>query len=238
MSQDFVTKGNLPHWYKPGFAHFVTYRLAGSVPNHLIQQWRQDRLAAFEKLGAEGSSGDARERLQKRFFQKYDDYLDQSDSIRWLANSEVAEIVRENLYHHHGKKFQLLSWCIMPNHVHVLIQPFEGIQMVEVDFSGEVADSRSPLTGIMHSLKSYTANQANRVLNRSGSFWQTESYDHWVRSVAELERIHAYIQLNPVKAGLCEHPKEWLFSSSHDRFEIDQSTCGYVGQLTDNWRRC
>ena len=124
----------------------------------------------------------------------------------------------------------------MPNHVHILIQPVERIQIEDVNFFGEVADSRSPLTQIMHSLKSYTANQANRVLNRSGSFWQTESYDHWVRDLAELERIHAYIQANPVKAGLCERPEEWLFSSSHDRFEIDQSTCGFVGELTDSWR--
>jgi len=89
----------------------------------------------------------------------------------------------------------------------------------------------------MHSLKSYTANKANKFLGRSGSFWQKESYDHWVRDLAELERIHSYIQMNSVKVGLCSKPEEWRFSSSYDRYAIDQSTCGYVGQLTDDWRQ-
>ena len=69
-------------------------------------------------------------------------------------------------------------------------------------------DSKSPLTSIMHSLKSYTANKANRIIGRRGRFWQHESYDHWVRDLEELERIINYICRNPVEAGLCRLPHE------------------------------
>jgi putative DNA methylase len=80
----------------------------------------------------------------------------------------------------------------------------------------------------MHSLKSYTAHEANRMLNRSGAFWQTESYDHWVRDDDELERIALYILENPVKAGLVDRPEAWKWSSCHDRFRVDGSMTGWL----------
>jgi putative DNA methylase len=124
----------------------------------------------------------------------------------------------------------------MPNHVHVLLQPIGaealglGVtpQAEVVSAGDEVEDSRSPLGSIMHSLKSYTANQANRILGRSGAFWQQESYDHWVRDDDELERIVNYILANPVKAGLVKEPQEWFFCSAHDRFIQDGEPCGWL----------
>ncbi len=67
----------------------------------------------------------------------------------------------------------------------------------------------------MHSLKRYTARECNGLLGRSGAFWQPESYDRLVRNEAELERIVHYVEHNPVTAGLCERPEDWLFSSAH-----------------------
>ena len=69
----------------------------------------------------------------------------------------------------------------------------------------------------MHSLKSFTANECNKLLNRSGAFWQDESYDHWVRDEAELLRIIAYVEQNPVKAGLAQSAAEFRYSSAYDR---------------------
>lgn len=73
----------------------------------------------------------------------------------------------------------------------------------------------------MHSLKSYTAKAANTLLGLHGSFWQSESYDHWVRDEEELERIVLYINHNPVKAGLADRPHLWPFGSARDRFLQD-----------------
>ena len=44
------------------------------------------------------------------------------------------------------------------------------------------------------------------------SFWQPESYDHWIRTDEEKSRIASYIRNNPVKARLCERPEDWQWS--------------------------
>ena len=83
----------------------------------------------------------------------------------------------------------------------------------------ERADKDSPLSTIMHSIKSYTALQANRVLGRSGQFWQHESYDHWVRDDEELHRIAAYIDNNAIAAGLCNQAHEYQWCSATTTFK-------------------
>ena len=77
----------------------------------------------------------------------------------------------------------------MPNHVHLLILP------------------RITVAKIMRWRKGSTARRANQLLERTGlPFWQDESYDHWVRSRQEFSRIIAYIEENPVSAGLVNWP--------------------------------
>jgi REP element-mobilizing transposase RayT len=93
--------------------------------------------------------------------------------------------------------YELQAWAVMPNHVHLLILP------------------RVALPQITHWLKGRTAREANLLLERSGEpFWQDESYDHWVRNEKEFSRIVAYIEENPVSAGLVATPEDWRWSSS------------------------
>jgi putative DNA methylase len=263
FGDEVVTRGNLPHWYVPGTAHFVTYRLADTIPVALLREWRQRRESHSQQMPLLGvSPAEHRMRVHKQFFASYDRYLDNHTQRDWLANAKVAGVIRDNLHHHNGTKYELLAYSILPNHVHVLFQPFEHVDEAasfvnrihgasepkktsaeagsfayEDALSDEIADSRSPLSSIMHSLKSYTANRANEVLGRRGQFWQHESYDHWVRDLEELERIVNYIRRNPVEAGLCGVPHEWQFSSAFDRYRQDRSECGLVGRLRDDWRR-
>ncbi|HTN77601.1 MAG TPA: transposase [Pirellulaceae bacterium] len=244
--QDQLTNGDLPHWFRPGFAHFVTFRLANTLPItvlHALQREREERLLRPPPLGTD--LWQHRANIHKRIFARYDELLDQSKSTRWLSDERVATMIRDSLYHLHGQKYELLAYTIMPNHVHVLLQPFASAMAVQRpaheqsrrdEASLECPDSTSPLTKIMHSLKSFTANRANELLGRTGRFWQKESYDHWVRDTEELERIANYIAANPVNAGLCSSPREWRFSSAHDRYERDQSECALVGWLRDDWQ--
>jgi len=234
----------LPHWYQPGHAHFVTYRLAGSIPLSMLRTFKNEQQ---ERIRAIKSAGLYRQvelsRLHKVMFSRYDDALDTANAPSWLREPAVAAIIRENLYHHHGVKFQLLAYCVMPTHMHVVLQPFESALTVpkNIDvapsFGLEQGDQVGVLGKIMHSLKSYTANRANEYLQRGGAFWQKESYDHWILDIDELERIVAYVMANPVKAGLCRQPHEWEFSSAFDRFQRDGSTCGLVSWLQDDWRK-
>jgi putative DNA methylase len=234
----------------PGAAHFVTYRLADTLPVDVLARLRAERDSRLRQPPPSGVAlWEHRANAHNQYFAAYDRYLDRTSTIRWLENSAVAQIVVANLYHHHHVKYQLLEYVVMPNHVHVLLVPIiaepelNGADASSVGhghvadaasvrihiptrptdpsstelFSDESDDTRSPLSKIMHSLKSYTANQANDVLGRKGRFWQRESYDHWVRNDAELARIAEYIANNAVKARLTANPWDWPYCSAYDR---------------------
>jgi REP element-mobilizing transposase RayT len=86
----------------------------------------------------------------------------------------------------------------MPNHVHALVE-------IRSDYH---------LDQIVHSWKSYTAKQANRLLRRDGPFWAPEYFDRFMRDDAHLATTLIYIEENPVKAGLCATVSDWRFSSA------------------------
>ena len=239
--RETISRRNLPHWFVPAAWHFVTYRLAGTIPAAVLYQLRDCRDKRWQEEKAAGTATPkVRDQLHKQFFASYDQYLDQSCKIDWLADPRIAALIRGNLYHHRGSKYDLLAYCIMPNHVHVLFRVREDATAVDSSqprllaatgedfFSDEAADSKGPLAGIMHSLKSYTANEANKLLKRTGQFWQHESYDHWVRDEEELERIVDYIVWNPVKAKLVSKPHQWYFGSAVDRFLQDGTDAGFL----------
>jgi REP element-mobilizing transposase RayT len=93
--------------------------------------------------------------------------------------------------------YELQAWVVMPNHVHLLILP------------------HVPMPQVTHWIKGSTAREANQLLGRTGKpFWQHESYDHWVRNEREFQRIVAYIEENPVSAGLAATPDGWPWSSA------------------------
>jgi putative DNA methylase len=229
----------------------VTYRVAGTIPLHVIQEIQERRDLELRKRRLSGTAGvEVRSRIHKQAFADYDAYLDRNQGVDWLARPEVAAMLQDNLYHHRGNKYHLLAYCIMPNHVHVLLLPIEirsdklpTCRPEQADGHAgslpdgrepplEVADAGSPLSGIMHSLKSYTANQANQLLGRTGQFWQHESYDHWVRDDDELERIVSYIASNPIKAGLAQRPEQWSWCSARDQHRLNGDNSGWLWQET------
>ena len=68
---------------------------------------------------------------------------------------------------------------------------------------------------IVHTWKSYTAHECNKILARSGEFWQKESFDRYIRDENHFASAVAYIENNPVKAGLCKRPQDWKWSSAY-----------------------
>ena len=133
-------------------------------------------------------------------FAAMDRILDRADSgPRYLCRPEIAGLVVTAL--HDGerrfRRYQLHAFVVMPNHVHVLVTP----HVVATQWLGP--------------LKGFTAHEANRILGNTGkSFWQDESYDHLVRSDAQFERIRAYIENNPVTAGLVAAAEDFGWSSA------------------------
>ena len=236
MPGEVITRRNLPHWYVPCAVHFVTYRLAGTIPLHVLQGLREERTRRLRQAPPEAAASRRwRRSVHGRFFTDYDRYLDSNREIAWLADPRVAALVRTSLHHYDGGLYHLLAYCVMPNHVHVLLQPTADLTPLDDRAwpGDEEAGRGGPLAAIMRRLKSYTAREANKVLGRSGQFWQHESYDHWVRDDDELLRLVEYVIWNPVKAGLATEPHEWYWGSAHDRFLADGSRSGILRPPVD-----
>ena len=166
---------------------FITFRLADSMPQSVLETWRNDL-----NTGAITDAG-----LRKRI----EIYLDQNCGECWLSDERIADLVQNALLHLDGKKYRLIAWVIMPNHVHFLIQTHTGFTLAE----------------IMQSIKSYTAHEANKLLGRKGHFWLKEYFDRYIRDGRHYGATVRYIEENPVKARLCKKPEDWKFSSAYFR---------------------
>ncbi len=115
----------------------------------------------------------------------------------WLGDPRIAQMIVDALLYGEVKGlYRLHAFVIMPNHVHV------------------IWTSLRPHSEVMQWLKGTTARRANRILGRAGGFWQDESFDHWTRNEREFENVRAYIEYNPVSAGLAARPEDWAWSSA------------------------
>ncbi|WP_169239660.1 REP-associated tyrosine transposase [Candidatus Roseilinea sp. NK_OTU-006] len=200
---------NLPHIHPSHATFFITFRLAGSLPPEIIERLREEFQAEERRL-QQTLSGAAllseRYKIQKKFFGRYDAWLDQmAHGPTWLRQPEIAQLVADEIRRLDGAHYDLWAYCIMPNHVHLLVNM---ARFGDVDTRGHP----SALSRALHLLKGRTARYANRLLGRSGKFWQDESYDHVVRDEAELQRILQYIVNNPVKAGLVADWQSWPYT--------------------------
>ncbi len=123
---------------------------------------------------------------EDRFPNKFQQWLDAGHGSCCLKEPQITQIIRDALIYFDGERYQLDEWVIMPNHVHALLE-------LKTD---------ETLPRVLHSLKSFTAKTINKLLKKSGAFWQSESYDRIVRSEAELEHFRTYIRENPSNAGI------------------------------------
>ncbi len=117
----------------------------------------------------------------------------------WLKDPRIADAVTQALKRGESefRLYDLLAWAVMPNHVHVVFQPFRELPQVT------------------RWIKGSTARTGNLLLGRTGQpFWQHESYDHCVRNSLELNRVIRYVERNPVTAGLAEAIEDRLWSSA------------------------
>ena len=200
----------LPHYNAVQATYFVTSCLAGSIPAVGVERLRQ---WAAERAAAVGTRrGDRGEPRQQDAFERQEEWLDGHSAVCWCEDRRCAAIVRDAMLHHAGEWYDLHAYVVMPSHIHCVLTPrVEWVAERRGDFA---SGSLSPRAAIMRVIKSYSARECNRVLGRTGPFWQAESYDRIVRNERELERFVRYVEFNPVKAGLCSRPEDWEFSSA------------------------
>ena len=183
------SRGYLPHFDGGAIPQAVTFRLAGSIPATRIEAWIEE----LARLPSEGAKSKLRARIEW--------YLDLGRGPTFLRDPRIAGLVQDALLFFDGERYRMHAWVVMPNHVHALFTPLEGFGVPR----------------ILQSWKSFSAKQANRVLGRSGRFWQDEYYDRFVRNPQHFTRSVNYIEYNPVQAGLCRRQGEWTFSSARLR---------------------
>jgi REP element-mobilizing transposase RayT len=132
------------------------------------------------------------EKLAREITRKTDAWLDEGYGECVFRRQELAEEMAKSLLHFQNQRYLTFAYVIMPNHVHLVIKPFEKFE----------------LEHILDSIKGFVSRKVNQRLNRHGQLWEEESYDRIIRDEEHLFRVIQYIGRNPAKAGL---PRErWV----------------------------
>jgi REP element-mobilizing transposase RayT len=186
------SRGYLPHFETNESIYFVTFRLEDSLPSHVVQAWKKELEIKKNAI----RNADSKPWLfEDEYEEKIQKYLDSGFGACWLKDPIIATLVLNALRYFDSQRYFLYAWTVMPNHVHVLFKT--------LSFT---------LPQILHSWKSFTANEANKQLSLFGRFWQPESFDTLIKSERQFEFCIRYILNNPVKAGLCKEFYQWPWS--------------------------
>ncbi len=188
FNKDALTEkysGWLPHWRQASKLYFVTFRLNDSVAQDRLRAWTEENRIWLSCHPQPWSDHDWKE-YHERFTERMEAFLDAGYGSCVLALPDIGKLTEDALHHFDGNRYRLGDYVVMPNHVHVLVQP-----------AGD-----QDLSSILHSWKSFTAKQANQLRGTSGAFWQDEYFDHLVRSEAQYNKFCRYILENPSQANL------------------------------------
>jgi len=179
------SRGYLPHIDAGRTTQYITFRLADSLPASLVAEWKSE-LAPKQEA-----------KRKKELYSRIEKHLDRGHGSLILKNPRAGLIVHEAIQFYGGKKYDLHAWCVMPNHVHMLVTPLDGFT----------------LTSIVRPLKSYTAKHIHDALGGEGRLWQPDFFDRLIRDGDHFDKVAKYIEWNPVKARLCDDPSLWPFTS-------------------------
>ena len=186
----WYSRGYLPHYDDIQKIQTVTFRLADSLPAQTLAELE----AELKRHPPSKRDAHRRKRL--------DQWLNNGAGCCALSHPQVAKVMQETLLKFDGARYHLVAWCIMPNHVHALIQP------------------RTPLARVVQSWKSFTgrwalARNIELQLGISGDrFWMPDYWDRYIRDQEHFSKVVDYTHQNPVAAGLCQKAEDWLWSSA------------------------
>lgn len=195
---------NLPHWQCKNAIYHISFRLADSVPQSVCERWLRERECLIADAKREGKeySEEIERKAKYLYSEQIEKYLDAGHGSCCLNKPEIAKLVMESITHFNKVRYRLHAWCIMPNHVHVIAQVMANYE----------------LSQIIHSWKSFTAHQANKLLGLTGTFWQRDAYNHIIRSKKEYHFQIRYTWENPEKAKL----KNWQWRWKSDNINIPE----------------
>lgn len=196
----------LPHIQPKGAAFFVTFRLFGSIPHARLKELKDDY---HSKVNEAKSIKDLKHKNSVLFHLRKK-YLIQVDLLlqsilggpTYLSEDEILVKTKEILHRFDGEFYDLICYSIMSNHVHILVDT--SIQINEEQYLNTLDDNFTSLDKIMKRIKAPISRYANTYLNKSGQFWERESFDIYIRNEKMLNNVITYILENPVKATMVD----------------------------------
>ncbi len=195
QKHEWYSRGYLPHRDRIGLLQSITFRLADSLPQEKLAQLKQELTISKRTRSTKPQLG-----IQQR--KQIETWLDMGMGCCALGNTQMATVMQQTLIKFDGEKYKLIAWCIMPNHVHVLIEPLIS------------------LSKIVQSWKSFTGRWAMQHNAELGlgvpgkALWMREYWDRYIRNEKHLDSVIDYIHQNPVKAQLCDTATQWQWSSA------------------------
>ena len=175
------SRGYLPHFDAKGVVQHIVLHTRKALSNDFISSVGE--LESSEKL------------------RRLDAALDASTTGSVFSDGRCAYILESQLRYFDGERYDLLAWCIMPNHVHVML----------------CCHSEATLGQIVRTWKVQATVAINALLGSKGSIFAPDYFDRFMRSGRQTARAIAYVENNPVASGLCVNPLDWQFSSAYNR---------------------
>ena len=181
LSEIKIRKGkNLPHWDQDGKIQYVTFRLGDTLPQRKIKELEL-MISQFESLHPKPWSLATKKEFRRIVSDSIEKLMHKGYGSCILKDSRVRNVLSEAIFYKDDIDYFIYAFVIMPNHVHMLIQPFPGLELKD----------------ILYSIKKFSAYRINRLLNRYGKLWHNEAYDHIVRDYDEFKHCYNYIINNP-----------------------------------------
>ena len=187
------SKLSLPHWQQQNATYAVTFRLDNSLPKSVTQNYRLEKVQVQKLINETKENSENRKSLEAKLSDLYrthiEDSLDQGHGEAYMKDPAIAQIVANAITHFDGENYQLAAWCVMSNHVHLLIKPLE----------------ENTLPQIIKSIKNFSAKEVNKALGIKGTFWKKEYHDHIIRDEEDFSNQLEYIKNNPTKVGMADY---------------------------------
>ena len=198
IKKNWSSRGYVPHYDNVDAIQHLTYTLKDASSPKIFERINYKLQVLKENYKNKGlREENMQEYMNIEKLKLIHEHLDLGYGECYLKDLRASKIVEKALFYFDNIKYNLFAWCIMPNHVHVLLQ------------------CREPLSKISFSLKSYTAKKIKEELSLTNKhIWQREYYDRFMRDAYHFKMCKDYIEMNPVKAGLVKTKEDWQFSSA------------------------
>ena len=192
-----ITRGwYLPKWTQDGAIYHVCIRLHDSYPQASLRDVEEQRehLRRRSTQSPIPLTEDEQELFEGLFSDRTEQLLNRGMGACFLEKTEIAELIRDTLHFYESSEYRLHGWCVMPNHVHVIVEPFDS----------------AVLSKVVRRWKSYSGKKANELLNRKGPFWSRDYYSRIIQDEKEYRAQLQYVWNNPEHINQHDWPWCWL----------------------------